>query len=401
MGHGVGRERHRLTAAGVKAAREGTLHDGGGLMLHKAEAGSGRWVWRYQLGGRRRDMGLGSWPTVPLAQARRVRDEWAEVLAAGRDPVAERDARRAAARLEAQRDDPTLREAAERTLEALAPTLKEGGERGRWMSPLAVHVLPKLGARRVSSLTERDVEDVLRPLWQAKPETAKKVRQRLRLILTRGRLSGWPCDPLVVDRAALRLGEVHHVGTPIAATPWQDVPALYARLSRPLVSHAALRLALLTVVRLDAVRGIRATEIAGDVWTVPVARVKGRVGKVEAFRVPLPPPALALVAELAETATGDLLLTGPRGGAVSDRAMELALDDLGEAGRPHGFRTAFRTWAQDTRLVPWDVAETALGHRFAGKVERSYARSDLLEQRREAMALWSEHVLRPGPWLPP
>lgn len=376
----------------MKSAPAGTHQDGGGLMLVKAETGAGRWVWRYQLAGRRRDMGLGPWPTVGLAQARRARDEWAEVLASGRDPIAERDRRRDEDRLAAEQDDPTLREAADRTLEALAPTLKGGGSRGRWLSPLNVHVLPKLGGRRVSTLGPRDVEGVMRPIWRAKPDTARKAYQRLRMILTRGQLAGWPCDPMVMDRAKVLLGEVRHVPTPTPATDWRKVPALYARLGRPLRTHAALRLVMLTAVRLDSARGIRASEIEGDVWTIPPARLKGRVGAVEEFRVPLSTPALALVQGLMETAQSDLLLAGAHGGIITDRAMELALDDLGEAGRPHGFRTSFRTWAKETREVPWDVAETALGHVFESVVERTYARSDLLDQRREAMEKWGAWV---------
>lgn len=203
---------------------------------------------------------------------------------------------------------------------------------------------------------------------------------------------GMPCDPFTVEQAVERLGEWRHAPVHIASTPWRDVPALYARLANEGPSHLCLRLMILTAVRSDAARGLRFDEVVGDVWTVPASRMKGTEGKVGPFRVPLVPAALAVLEEAGKAATGPLAFAGTTGNPVSTTALEKALNALGEAGRPHGFRSSFKDWTRETGLATWEVAETALAHKVSGAVERSYARSDLLDQRREAKTLWAAHV---------
>lgn len=390
----MGTGRHRLTATAIRAAKPGTYQDGAGLMLLKREEG-GSWVWRYQRDGRRRDMGLGRWPDLSLAEARKARDRWAEVLASGRDPIAEREREKAEALAAEAQADPTLAEAVDEAFAAIAVTLRDGGARGRWRSPLDTHVLPKLGSRRLSTLGAADLVDALRPIWRTRHPTAEKAVQRLGIVWRRQSLAGHVADAMMVDRARLLLGEVRHVAEPIRATPWQEVPALYARLGLA-TTHLCLRLAILTATRSDAARGLRFSEVSGDVWTVPPERVKAREGKARPFRVPLVAEALEVLARAQEVTAGDVAFASITGRPVTTRGLEKALDDLGEPGRPHGFRTSFRTWAQDhPHLCSWEVAETALGHAVGGQVERSYARSDLLDQRRAAMEAWAAWVTTP------
>lgn len=385
-----GRSRHKLSVTAIKAAEPGRLQDGAGLILERSDSG-GSWVYRYSIAGRRREMGLGSWPDLSLAEARKARDRWASVLAEGVDPIPERERLRDLERQAASREDPTLADAIARAFDAIRPTLRDGGERGRWLSPLRTHVEPALGARRVSTLRAEDVRDLLKPLWRTKAPTAEKAIQRLGIVLRRGKLMGWPCDPFLVEQARNMLGEHVHVTRSIPATPWAAIPALYARLGRGR-AHLCLRLLILTAVRSTPARLLEFDEIDGDVWTVPASKMKGRERATEDFRVPMSDEALEVVRLAGEAAEGSLAFAGPMGGAISSRALEKTLDDLGEAGRPHGFRTSFRTWVQDTNACSYDVAETALAHRVGGKVERSYARSDMLEQRREVMARWAAFV---------
>lgn len=386
-----GRTRHRLTATALKAAGPGRHQDGAGLFLEKSEKAAS-WVYRYSLHGRRREMGLGSWPDLSLAEARKARDRWAETLARGLDPIVERERMREEERRAAAKAEPTLAEAVARVHEAIAPTLRDGGERGRWLSPLTTHVLPVLGARRLSTIHAEDVRDALKPIWRTKAPTAEKAIQRLGIVFRRGKRMKLPCDPTTVEEAREMLGEVRHEAEHIPATPWQDVPTLYARLCNKGPSHLCLRLLILTAVRSTPARLLRFGEVEGDVWTIPEANMKGRAGAVGDFRVPLSAPALDVLREAQEAAEGDLAFAGARGGAVTSRGLEKALDALGEPGRPHGFRTSFRTWVQDTGACSWEVAETALAHKVGGKVERSYSRSDLLDQRREVMAAWGAFV---------
>lgn len=383
------RVRHKLTAARIKAARNGKLEDGGGLRLVK-RGDRGKWVYRYSHLGKRREMGLGPWPTLSLADARKARDQWAAELAQGIDPVRARQAARDLERQRDQRTDPTFSEAVQIVFEARRARLRGGGERGRWLSPLTIHITPKIGRLRVSQITAADIKAALKPIWRTKHPTAVKALDRIRIVLREGAMMGLPCDPEAAQTARYQLGAVSHKVRPTPSTPWQEIPGVYARLGAGHVSHECLRFTMLTLVRIGAARAARSSEIDTDVWTVPAARIKGKEGQVEDFRVPLSPAAIGIAKACGEM-HGDLLFPGTRGTAISDRALELAMDDIGEAGRPHGFRASFRTWAEETG-VAWEVAETILGHAFKGKVERAYARSDLLEQRRAVLEDWARHV---------
>lgn len=393
-GAGVARSKSKLSAVQIKAAGTGKLQDGAGLILDK-EGSGGKWIWRYSIAGRRREMGLGAWPAVSLAAARQARDRWAAVLSHGRDPIAERSRLIEAERAEMDRHDPTLAEATATAFEARKAQLRGDGERGRWLSPLQIHVIPKLGKRRLSTLHQTDVRDVLAPIWKKKPATADKAHNRLRIVLQHAKLSGVDVDPTIVDAARQMLGELRQAPVPIEAVPWREIPALFARLqANPTASHMCLQWMILTAVRSDGCRGARMVEIDADVWTVPADRVKGQEGKVADFRVPLSPPALALADQCSAVASvsGGLLFPGRRSKPLSSTALQKAMNELAVTGRPHGFRTSFRTWVQDTDAASFDVAETALGHIIGGTVERSYARSDLLDRRRALMNRWGEFV---------
>jgi integrase len=393
-GCGAGMAKDKLTARGIAGKADGRHGDGAGLYLDK-RGGAGKWLFRYSLAGQRRDMGLGAWPAVSLAQARAARDRWAAVLADGIDPITERRRRVAAEAEAARRQHLTLAGAVEAAFEARRATLRGDGERGRWLSPLRLHVLPRLGQRPLAQITAADLRDCLRPIWQRLHPTALKCADRLRIVWRHARLAGEPVDPVTVDQAVQLLGAVDHRTEHIRAIPWRDVPALWRHLeAHETVASLCLRWLLLTVVRQAAGRGARLDEIDGDVWTVPADRVKGAQGRAKPFRVPLSPPALALVDTVRPLAAvhGGLLFPGYTGRAITDAATLKALRVLGHDTAPHGFRTAFRSWVQDTEAGGWDVAETALGHTVGGTVERSYARSDLLDRRRELMRAWGDFV---------
>jgi integrase len=378
-----------LTAVAIKKAKPGRLGDGRGLELHKGEE-SGKWVWRYSYGGKRRQMGLGTWPHVSLSEARSERDRWALVLSQGRDPITERKAEIAATREEMDRDDPTLEHLAREVLESRRDILKGGGRAARWLSPLERHVFPKIGRRAISTIRQQDIKAAVAPIWRTKHPTAEKAIQRLRIVFRQGKLMGFDCDPFTVDAAEHMLGPVIHTPEPIAATPWQEIPDLFESLRDRGATAACLRFMILTLVRGSGCRGARFDEIEDGIWTVPAERMKGQVGKVTDFRVPLSDAAIEIV-ETRRAFGGEYLFTAMRGKPVSDAGLSKFMKDMGEEGRPHGFRTSFRTWVQD-HDISWEVAETILAHKIGGKVERSYARSDLLERRRPVMQAWADYV---------
>ncbi len=384
--------RNKLTAIEVKNG-EGKLFDGAGLYLLKREPDKGRWVYRYKHQGRSREMGLGPFPAVSLSDARAARDQWAEVLREGGDPIAERDRRAEDERRAATRNDPTFAEAAEITFEARKAGLRMDGEAGRWMSPLTLYMIPAIGHLQMSEIHQADIQGALAPIWKKKHPTAEKALQRTRIVFRHMRLSGVECDPFTVDMAQHMLGEVRHKTVKTRASAWQDIPRIFRELDKPSPAHLCLRFSILTAVRSDGVRGARFDEIDGDIWTVPADRMKGREGSVEDFRVPLSTAALDVIVHAEEWRMGSLLFPG-RGGRnrITDVAVSKALAKVDPNGTPHGLRTSFRTWVQDTGAAPYDVAETALAHIIGGKVERSYARSDFLDRRRALMQVWADFV---------
>lgn len=383
----------KLFNATIQKAPDGKLQDGRGLLLVKKGA-TGKWVYRYSLHGKRREMGLGSWLVVTLAEARRQRDRWSLVLSSGKDPIDVREAEIENQKAEADRHDPTFSDLVDLVFEARKATLRGDGERGRWRSPLDLYMIPALGKKPGSQITQRDVVDALKPIWKSKPPTAEKAIQRTKIVLRSAKRMGFPTDPDIIENAKEILGAVHHEVQHMRSVDWQDIPALYESLPAT-VGGDCNRWIILTLVRMEAARAARVSEIDFETatWTVPADRVKGQKGKVSDFRVPLSQPLIDMALHRREMGI-DFIFPGVREKtAISNAAVEKTLRTMDAPGTPHGFRTSFRTWVQETEACGYEVAEMVLGHRIGGIVERTYARSDLLEQRRAVMKNWAGYVL--------
>jgi len=384
-------QRHRLSAVGIKRAGDGKHADGAGLYLIKTGA-TGKWVYRYTHLGRRRDMGLGPWPPLGLAEARSARDRWEAVRAAGDDPLDVRQAERDAEKARRDAHKLTFAQVVAEVFDELKSALRGEGTRGKWMSPLTNHMLPAIGHKPVSQLRRADYVAALKPIWRTQHPTAIKALNRTRIVIKAARFKDYDCDPFEVDAAERMLGQFHHIEHRIPATPWQEIPDLYARLDHSMPGEC-LRWMILTLARTEACIGARKDEIDGDVWTIPAARMKGTQNTARDFRVPLSVPAQQLV-ERHRQLPGPFLFPSLRAGrSISKGALQRLLRGMNERGRPHGTRTSFRTWVQDRDACSWEVAETALAHITGNRVQRAYARSDLLERRRIAMEAWAAHVI--------
>jgi hypothetical protein len=284
-GHGKSnmRARNRLSSAFLRKAPPGKYCDGAGLWLIVRDDGGAQWVLRVTVHGRRREMGLGGYPEIGLAAARDLADRWRTMAKQGRDPVKEREREARAAR----REDISLAVLTADAFEARKAALKGDGAAGRWLSPLNVHVLPKLGRVPVTDLDQRDIRDTLAPIWHTKADAARKALNRLSIIMRHAAALGLDVDLQATEKAKALLGKSRHVPKNIPAMAWGDVPGFYASLEEPTKTHLALRLLILTGVRSAPLRNIRLDQIEGDVWTVPAEAMKGRKGATEAFRVPL------------------------------------------------------------------------------------------------------------------
>lgn len=382
----------RLTAVKLKGMAPGKYADGGGLWLHKRTNSAGLWFLRVTVHGRRREMGLGGWPGVSLKEARDNADYWRAYVRQGIDPIKERQRQRR----EAVKNLHCLNEIALDAFESRKADLKGDGKAGRWMSPLELHVLPKLGKVPVAEIDQIDIRDTLRPIWHTKADTARKAMNRLTICLKHAAALGLNVDLQATEKAKALLGKQKHTVTHIAAMPWQEVPAFYASLSDGSVTHLALRLLILTGVRSRPLRFMRHEQVDGDVWTIPADMMKGRVDATQDFRVPLSPQARAILAQVAPFERGGDVFPSVRKGVLSDATMARLMERREIPYRPHGFRSSFRDWIEETSAAPYEIAEMALGHTVGSSVERAYRRTDYLDQRRALMEVWANFVTKPS-----
>jgi len=382
------RATNRISAGFLKTAPVGKHCDGAGLWLVKRGTGGAQWVLRVTIHGRRREMGLGGYPSLGLAEARKLAQRWRDVAAAGRDPVKEREAEERAAR----REDISLAILTADAFEARKAELKGDGTAGRWLSPLTLHVLPKLGKVPVTDLDQRDIRDVLKPLWHEKADTARKALNRLSIVLKHAAALGLDVDLQATEKAKALLGKSRHVPKNIPAMAWADVPGFYATLEEPTQTHLALRLLMLTGVRSNPLRNIRLDEIEGDVWTVPGESMKGRKGATDDFRVPLSTEAQRIIELAKPHARNGFLFANARQGVISDMTLSRMMERRGLEARPHGFRTSLRTWLAEATDAAHEVAEAMLAHTVDGGVVRAYRRTDYLEQRAKLAERWADHV---------
>lgn len=333
-------------------------------------------------------MGLGAFPAVPLAEARQRADAARAKVRAGLDPIKERER----AKREAARDLHLLKDIALDAFESRKAELKGDGKAGRWFSPLALHVLPKLGKVPVSDIDQTDIRDCLAPIWHSKAETAQKAIGRLALCMKHAAALGLQVDLQAVEKARALLGKPRHRTENIPAMPWRDVPDFYASLNDGTITHLALRLLILTGVRSAPLRFLHESQINGDVWIIPAETMKGRRDATAEFRVPLVPDALAVIEAAKSHARDGFLFPSVRKGVISDATMSRLMERREMEARPHGFRSSLRDWLAEATDAPHDVAETMMGHVVGGAVERAYRRTDFLEQRRVLLARWAMHV---------
>ena len=378
-----------LTAATVKAASKPGLHgDGNTLFLCVAQGGSKSWIQRITIDGKRRDLGLGGWPVISLASARRRAAENRTVVAEGRDPLAEK--RRASV--------PTFATAARKTCEALKPRWRNRKHAANWMQTLERHAFPVLGTISVDRISRAEVLAVLTPIWGTRQETARRVRQRIRATLRWAQAHGYVEQNVADERIDGALPKMPAVKSHFRALPYQDVPAALKTVEATGASIAAklcFRFLVLTAARSGEARGATWSEINFEAkeWRIPAWRMKAGAE----HRVPLSDPALAVLDRARELDDGSGLVFPSslrRGRELSDMTLTTLLRTTGLAGRAtvHGFRSSFRDWAGECTDAPHAVMELSLAHQVGSSVEQAYARSGLLAKRRRLMDQWGAVV---------
>ena len=379
----------RISAAEAKSiAKSGRYRAGETLFLNVAPGGSKSWVQRLTIDGRRRDIGLGGYPLVSLAEAREAAFENRKLARAGGDPLAEKRRRRT----------PTFREAANAVHEANKPRWRNNHHIASWMQTLERHAFPILGDMAVDRIGREDVLGVLAPIWGEKQETARRVRQRIRTVLRWCQAHGHVEHNAAGEAIDGALPSMPAVRQHLRALPYADVPEAL-RLAEASNASLAVRLAFryltLTASRPGEVRGATWGEIdtGAREWRIPGSRMKGG----SEHRQPLSDAAMAVLEQAREIRDGSgLVFPSPArpGRPLSDMAMTKLLRDVGLADRAtvHGFRSSFRDWAAECTDAPHAVMELCLAHAVGDSTERAYARSDLLEKRRALMQQWADFV---------
>jgi integrase len=385
----------KLSPTTLRKKGHGLHHDGRGLYLQVKQGGRS-WVYRFMLDGKARYMGLGPFPDVSLADARREAEACRRLLREGIDPIEARQQRLQAARLDAARSV-TFKDCATRYIEAHKAGWRNAKHAVQWTSTLETYAYPVFGSLPVLAIDTALVTKALDPIWREKTETATRVRQRIEAVLDWATAHGYRSgDNPARWRGHLdkllpkprKVSAVKH----FEAMPYVELPGFFAELSkRDTISARALAFTILTAARSGETRKATLGEIdfANAVWTVPSTRTKsGRE-----HRVPLTKEGLALLREL--TYLGEdketLLFPNPSGKALSDTAMRKYLqEDMGQAGLTvHGFRSTFRDWAAERTNTPREIAEAALAHVVGDETEAAYLRSDMLTRRRKLMEAWA------------
>ena len=392
-----------MTARQAETLRRAGFHAAGGVSgLYLAITGEGgrSWVLRYSFGGKRRDMGLGPFEVIGLADARELAMAARRQILAGIDPLEARRAERDKRRLDVAKAK-TFRECAEAYIAA-----HESGWDPRnahqWRASLRDYAFPVLGDLPVAAIDTALVMRAIEPVWNEKPETANRTRGRIENILAWAAVRGYRAagdnparwrghiDHLLPARAKVR--KIEH----LTALPYTEIGGYMARLrEQTSIAARALQFLILTAARSGEVTGARWDEfdLAGRIWTVPANRMKaGRE-----HRVPLSDLAIAIVKAMAEIRQSDLVFPGAHGGRMPGLTLRRAAtghrDGIGIA--VHGFRSSFRDWAAERTNFPREVAELALAHSVGTAVERAYQRSDLFAKRRQLADAWAKLCAAP------
>lgn len=383
----MAREINRLNGKKVPGMREPGLYaDGAGLYLRIDQTGSRRWVYIFYRAGRRREMGLGSLEVVKLTDARAAAEKVRAEIKAGLDPI---ETRRKA-------NEP----APDTTFSAVAADLMDGLEKGwkspkqrpQWEASLQQHAAT-IWKAEVGAVDTEMVLKALRNIWTDKPETARRVRSRIEMVLDAATVRGLRAgeNPArwrghlarMLPRAKKEKG--HH-----AAMAYTDVPAFLEQLSgRHSISADALRFLIFTAARSGEVRGATWDEIKGSTWVIPAERMKAS----REHRVPLSDAALGVLEAVDPDVRDGLIFPGLKG-PLSDMALAMVMRKMGiKEATPHGFRSSFRDWAGDCTSYPRELLEEALAHQVGSAVERAYRRGSAVEKRRPLMQAWANHCL--------
>lgn len=375
----------KLTAVSIRAVKDpGRYADGNGLYLIVDPSGAKRWVLRIIVQGKRRDIGLGGLSVTTLAEARETALEYRKIARNGGDPVAIRRQTRVIV--------PTF-EAAARTVHAEhSASWANAKHADQWINTLTTYVFPKFGELPVDRINTPEILGAQAPIWLTKPETARRVRQRIGTVLDWSKAAGFRTGDNPIDGVSKGLPKQPGKDEHHEALPYAELPAFLQNLRKTSASELAtlaFEFLILNASRTSEVLLAKWSEIdlSNSVWTIPASRMKAK----REHRVPLTPTSITLLTR-AKTLTDNSAYIFPGRNAekpMSNMAFLMILRRMELTITAHGFRSSFRDWASEQTIFSRDVCEMALAHTIKDKVEAAYRRGDLFEKRRDLMLAWA------------
>jgi integrase len=398
----MGKKIDRLTAKSVEKIKEPGYHlDGDGLYLQVSKSRTKSWVFIYTLNGRTPEMGLGAFPAVALVGAREKRNAARTLLADGIDPIHHRHALRAQEAVQ-RANTLSFEQCATKLIDSQKAGWKNPKHVQQWQNTLTTYAGPLIGRMPVQDVDTPHVLRVLQPIWTKKPETASRLRGRIEQVLDWARVQKYRTgeNPARwrghLDKLLPKKSKVHTVEHQ-PALPYVEMNQFAAALRQQSgIAARAVEFAILTAMRSGEVRGAKPAEFDLDeaLWAVPAERMKMK----RPHRVPLTPRAVEIVRErLKGNPDAEYVFPNSRSGkALSDMALSAVLRRMNvKDAVVHGFRSSFRDWAAEQTKYPRELAEFALAHRLADKVEAAYLRSDMFEKRRKLMREWQRYIDTP------
>jgi integrase len=425
MSYGMPKIAKELSALEVRRLSKPGWHAVGGvagLLLqikppnHAEVVGSRSWILRLQVAGQRQPIGLGSYPQVTLAEAREQARKLSLEAKGGVNLLARKRAQKSAL-IAAASKNKTFRDCAEAYMEAHASDYTNEKHRKQWSSTIETYAYPLIGRLLVSDITMRHVLDVLLQdtthrngssgkLWHIKPETAKRLLDRIRIVLDYATVNEYRTgNNPAIWRGYLDTQLPSPRGLKSAkhqpALPYQRIGDFMVHLQRNhSISSRALEFLILTSVRSGSVRQATWSEIdfTQRLWIIPAAHTKAK----REHRVPLPDRAIELLQILRDQKMSEIIFPSPSGKALSDMAFSQLMRGMKERGEfegdavPHGFRSTFRDWAAEQTNYPDEIRKAASMHAIGDQVQAAYQRSDLLAKRRFLMTEWADYCKKPS-----
>jgi integrase len=371
-----------------------------GLNIQVKSNGAKYWTFRYHFQGKRHDLGLGTFPAISLKEARARATAARNDINHGGRPLAKWKPTAPVNQPAEPENQPTFSTYAQSCIDSKKAEWRNEKHGAQWYATITKYADPVIGSKRLDQIDTDDILKILNPIWHTKTETASRLRGRIEWVLasatTRKLRTGlnpatWRGHLETILPKPNKIKEAEHH----KALPYQDIPEFIGKLKEmDGVAALALEFVILNANRTgEVIGGLRSEVNTNGLWVIPKDRMKAH----REHRVPLGKRSLELLQIAKSLDPNSDYLFSYNGRSLSSMAMSMLLRRMGYTVTVHGFRSCFRDWVAEETIHSPEVAEKALAHAIANKVESAYRRGDLIEHRKRLMGEWEEYC-QTGSW---